>query len=389
MTPQPDGSSPLARGTPTDDRRGLQLLRFIPARAGNTPSPPPAPAPAPVHPRSRGEHSGRSLSGEIARGSSPLARGTRHPPARRALAHRFIPARAGNTQNVRCACSGAAVHPRSRGEHLRAIRLPPLGRGSSPLARGTQVVEAREPPLVRFIPARAGNTASGGGGGGRGPVHPRSRGEHLLALLLAISGVGSSPLARGTPGADLACRRHSRFIPARAGNTASPSPRPRARSVHPRSRGEHLTDADIAETLSGSSPLARGTQADLGERAYIDRFIPARAGNTSTPRPGSTPTPVHPRSRGEHAGIRATYRDFDGSSPLARGTRQSAMARLAIGRFIPARAGNTPSVWPTIRATHGSSPLARGTLFPEPFDQTHFFRRQSAYQQICLHFQRT
>ena len=70
-------------------------------------------------------------------GSSPLARGTRSDPRALRPRHRFIPARAGNTRRDERACAGAAVHPRSRGEH-RSARSPICSpSGSSPLARGT------------------------------------------------------------------------------------------------------------------------------------------------------------------------------------------------------------------------------------------------------------
>ena len=70
-------------------------------------------------------------------------------------------------------------------------------------------------------------------------VHPRSRGEHGVALMARTPAGGSSPLARGTPLAELAGPAPLRFIPARAGNTRRRSPMSMRKSVHPRSRGEH------------------------------------------------------------------------------------------------------------------------------------------------------
>jgi hypothetical protein len=54
--------------------------------------------------------------------------------------------------------------------------------------------------------------------------------------------------------------RH-RFIPARAGNTSRAFHQSRARTVHPRSRGEHEGLGSSPNLWAGSSPLARGTQA--------------------------------------------------------------------------------------------------------------------------------
>ena len=254
---------------------------------------------------------------------------------------RFIPARAGNTDSWRCYTSVGPVHPRSRGEHIRPARPRGARTGSSPLARGTRMSGRLAVAPVRFIPARAGNTGWGGTGAAGSAVHPRSRGEHSTAAALGLELTGSSPLARGTPHARRRQRRCLRFIPARAGNTCP------------------LVPAHCA--ASGSSPLARGTLLRPRRWPGARRFIPARAGNT----PGD----------GGRAGV------DDGSSPLARGTRAVADGGGVPRRFIPARAGNTrPSilrvvrgpVHPRSRGEHlhdlrgaevgiGSSPLARGT----------------------------
>ena len=91
----------------------------------------------------------------------------------------------------------------------------------------------------------------------------------------------------------------------------------------------------------GSSPLARGTRhsAICGEEKH--RFIPAGAGNTATVPALLVITPVHPRWRGEHSTKTRAMSYACGSSPLARGTRLSYPAAAAWGRFIPAGAGNT------------------------------------------------
>ena len=437
------GSSPLARGTHPREHSGSSKDRFIPARAGNTAQIPLAPGHVPVHPRSRGEHRGGSGRVLGVGGSSPLARGTRRAPGTAPRAARFIPARAGNTAGRRPARRRGSVHPRSRGEHRRGVGGAAHGDGSSPLARGTPRRSHAAAEPERFIPARAGNTTGTAGTGGRTPVHPRSRGEHvgdpaphgaLRRFIPARAGnttrrgrrspgapvhprsrgehtpaagaarglPGSSPLARGTQwtrltGSDrdrfiparagntrrpTTCthtsavhprsrgeharhprrrRRAGRFIPARAGNTCTWSPTPPSSPVHPRSRGEHGGTRAQRRTALGSSPLARGTPFGREQEWFVDRFIPARAGNTRRAVRRTRRTPVHPRSRGEHSQDEFVRNGLAGSSPLARGTPGRLAENGQAGRFIPARAGNTNSLSRSDWPTHGSSPLARGT----------------------------
>ena len=421
------GSSPLARGTPLGGVTPNGDLRFIPARAGNTRPHWHSLARTAVHPRSRGEHRIVAGTHAPATGSSPLARGTRPTTRVERKQRRFIPARAGNTTySIVLASWAAGSSPLARGTRRRPSPPPSVARfiparagntqlvtgtpgrshGSSPLARGTRLLWCGITPARRFIPARAGNTlvpaprgagergssplargtparavvpprrlrfiparAGNTPGPGRAPprvaVHPRSRGEH------------TSPCAAPPPP-----RRWSRFIPARAGNTRAGRRRCARPAVHPRSRGEHPSGHDADVCVHGSSPLARGTPPGQVVAEHVDRFIPARAGNTRQPAAHTRICAVHPRSRGEHEAGRGAGCTLAGSSPLARGTRPPTGAASTYPRFIPARAGNTsrsiwasgsPTVHPRSRGEHaplppgtltptGSSPLARGTL---------------------------
>ena len=115
----------------------------------------------------------------------------------------------------------------------------------------------------------------------------------------------------------------------------------------------------------GSSPLARGTQQLNVVRPGNHRLIPARAGNTNQAPLTLCSHSAHPRSRGEHA-------------PGSEGSRPPP------SRLIPARAGSTLMLGhvllvrrahPRSRGEHyhkqakqmrdrDSSPLARGTRSP-------------------------
>ena len=154
------GSSPRMRGTLVLMGAPPQPGRFIPAHAGNTPHRQPAGEKLTVHPRACGEHSVGDPDRVRERGSSPRMRGTRSAPPDPALASRFIPAHAGNTQSRRSGKTRPPVHPRACGEHSDGQIHGNRGHGSSPRMRGTRALIGDRCELVRFIPAHAGNTGN-------------------------------------------------------------------------------------------------------------------------------------------------------------------------------------------------------------------------------------
>ena len=173
-----------------------------------------------VHPRAGGEHGGGGAAAAQFSGSSPRGRGTHTETGHREGDGRFIPARAGNTDDRVLARIGFPVHPRAGGEHewFHSTIAPRIG--SSPRGRGTPLHLHAPSGCHRFIPARAGNTPA-----------PRWR--------RTGSSTGSSPRGRGTRRPDLERRVDGRFIPARAGNTQCALPPRSVCTVHPRAGGEH------------------------------------------------------------------------------------------------------------------------------------------------------
>ena len=153
------------------------------------------------------------------------------------------------------------------------------------------------------------------------PAHPRSRGEHLVDAVYQHTQIGSSPLARGTPLQYGPSGTASRLIPARAGNTEKSTAPTETTAAHPRSRGEHAGKVVAQARQTGSSPLARGTPVQGTLRVNQNRLIPARAGNTSKSKPKASEHSAHPRSRGEHCLLALRSMLVSGSSPLARGTQ--------------------------------------------------------------------
>ena len=154
------GSSPRARGTRRQRRQVQRRCRFIPACAGNAKFALQIYAVRTVHPRVRGERIVMIVYRVAEFGSSPRARGTRFVFRRTIGPCRFIPACAGNARRHPAPGGAMAVHPRVRGERIRAPVHRRLLRGSSPRARGTREGPLHETDISRFIPACAGNALS-------------------------------------------------------------------------------------------------------------------------------------------------------------------------------------------------------------------------------------
>ncbi len=339
-----------------DHRRGA--ARFIPARAGNTAYQHNNPERARVHPRACGEHpSAPWLSSGIS-GSSPRVRGTPRARGCTAPARRFIPARAGNTQWEAVDHSSAAVHPRACGEHFNHISQDSPERGSSPRVRGTRSPSPRTCAPIPVHPRACGEHLSAvsqeritfgssprvrgtphnhsDGTAGRA-VHPRACGEHTSLPLPLAQPNGSSPRVRGTLPSACAGDRTGRFIPARAGNTASRRVSSARKTVHPRACGEHTGHWPLSWGPNGSSPRVRGTLCRRGWCCPARRFIPARAGNTQVAGPGTKAMPVHPRACGEHPIPAPTTTRSAGSSPRVRGTLFLQIADFTMEISLPLR----------------------------------------------------
>ena len=171
-------------------------------------------------------------------GLSPLVRGTLRDPLANVHIDRFIPAGAGNSQNLSILILVAPVYPRCRGELLLQFCLLIYPSGLSPLARGTPDTVHRFISIIRFIPADVGNSSTVSTFDEWPTVYPRWRGE----LSFAASGTkliaGLSPLTWGTHSANRRSNRRSRFIPADVGNSSIIFCCCFVTSVYPRWRGE-------------------------------------------------------------------------------------------------------------------------------------------------------
>ena len=213
--------------------------------------------------------------------------------------------------------------------------------GSSPLARGGHRTLSRIHRPPGLIPARAGRTSPRPPQGRDRRAHPRSRGADLNDLLGTLTGLGSSPLARGGLRREGPATMSAGLIPARAGRTGGARRGALGLGAHPRSRGADGFKGAAAGMQTGSSPLARGGRPRRAQRRPERGLIPARAGRTSSRRTPARPPWAHPRSRGADLALPLDLVRVQGSSPLARGGRRVPVLEGRGGGLIPARAGRT------------------------------------------------
>ena len=153
-------------------------------------------------------------------GSSPLARGLLPFTYRDGFTYRIIPARAGFTVLQSSGIRTRRDHPRSRGVYYMADTNLEMAKGSSPLARGLRWRGLDGAYGWRIIPARAGFTWASVNVGNESEDHPRSRGVYLIDVHDYVIAVGSSPLARGLHGVGGDEAGDLGIIPARAGFTS-------------------------------------------------------------------------------------------------------------------------------------------------------------------------
>ena len=194
--------------------------------------------------------------------------------------------------------------------------------------------------MQRFIPAGAGNAATPPAPPRPASVHPRGCGERIGRIQSEMLAIGSSPRVRGTRAHRIGSHHRQRFIPAGAGNARGCSPPSIQTAVHPRGCGERGSPIGISNARSGSSPRVRGTPSSVDTSGSGWRFIPAGAGNACALLPPLSHTPVHPRGCGERMAKATPALLKHGSSPRVRGTRAPCGCCRSRMRFIPAGAGN-------------------------------------------------
>ena len=185
----------------------------------------------------------------------------------------------GNIRKDRAKQREAAVHPHTRGEHPDTLKATAIKAGSSPHPWGTFGLQVVDVVKLRFIPTPVGNIGGWRRQAGPSAVHPHTREEHPTVLLSPATPNGSSPHPWGTSAPPNLSPVRQRFIPTPVGNISALARTLRLISVHPHTRGEHLSVMARAMRSGGSSPHPWGTSVDSDLLDFIFRFIPTPVGN--------------------------------------------------------------------------------------------------------------
>ena len=302
-------------------------------------------------------------------GSSPLTRGKPATYQVTAKLGGLIPAHAGKTTAPPAWGGRGPAHPRSRGENSTGSWRWSRSQGSSPLTRGKLGVGHCAIDCHGLIPAHAGKTSSTGSPGGPRWAHPRSRGENVGIVRFVGWGGGSSPLTRGKPPVQERSRHAGGLIPAHAGKTLIASCSPAPIRAHPRSRGENALGRRSRLAGWGSSPLTRGKPGPVNELAGVVGLIPAHAGKTRPCLRAWRWSGAHPRSRGENGFVAVGVALGGGSSPLTRGKLCPRAGGQDVRGLIPAHAGKTSLVsrmYPSSTAHPRSRGENSASLYSEP-----------------------
>ena len=192
------------------------------------------------HPRACGANNFQSVICWYARGSSPRVRG-KHDRSEAGLARwRIIPACAGQTAVVNVLAYDEPDHPRVCGANSMSVSHMVTNPGSSPRVRGKQLLRRCSRPLIRIIPACAGQTRSAWWCWTRRTDHPRVCGANPLFHAAAIAESGSSPRVRGKPYETALAPEWIRIIPACAGQTPCLAVGGHHHADHPRVCGANV-----------------------------------------------------------------------------------------------------------------------------------------------------
>ena len=354
------GSSPRVRGRRRDRSTRLQLMRLIPAGAGQTSASGVARPVSGAHPRGCGADQMQDPDVQADWGSSPRVRGRLLPAGERRARFRLIPAGAGQTASSPCPGPESWAHPRGCGADPRLGPIRTRSPGSSPRVRGRHAAADGAVFGAGLIPAGAGQTRVQVGIFDLDGAHPRGCGADPRRIFARLGGWGSSPRVRGRPARRVHAGYADGLIPAGAGQTGVHHPDECRNRAHPRGCGADAFSSKRTFWCSGSSPRVRGRLGVHPPERRPDGLIPAGAGQTFVYSALHSHRWAHPRGCGADGLSGRSTGCLRGSSPRVRGRLRGLGA---YGPWPPAHPRGCGADWfrsRPRRVSFGSSPRVRG-----------------------------
>ena len=339
-TPE-DGLSPRVRGKLLVRQAQPDLMRSIPACAGETRYASIAGAHEGVYPRVCGGNSEGFFAQFRRGGLSPRVRGKRANVNNLLGIVGSIPACAGETVAAAPASPPAAVYPRVCGGNTNPPTPPPeiavyprvcggnsvltsaacSATGLSPRVRGKREVGGGEIPRCGSIPACAGETGECPGWHCGSGVYPRVCGGNRRAGVVCLPPAGLSPRVRGKQAQWVARKYQMWSIPACAGETHRRRDGEKFSGVYPRVCGGNSMGPPIQASLMGLSPRVRGKRNAGDTPPVALRSIPACAGETRHRIAECPGNEVYPRVCGGNSTMVRVRANRSGLSPRVRGKR--------------------------------------------------------------------
>ena len=244
------------------------------------------------------------------------------------------------------------VYPRVCGGTRAFARSNGTCQGLSPRVRGNHRRCGLRPDPRGSIPACAGEPLRGKSQAVQGRVYPRVCGGTILRHLRQFSRKGLSPRVRGNPAHSAGHTQSERSIPACAGEPACWSRESLILAVYPRVCGGTSSHFAVSWRDKGLSPRVRGNPTAQPEDPWVQRSIPACAGEPYRLDVFRGDRRVYPRVCGGTWSVRNGTRRATGLSPRVRGNLPRSYITIIPERSIPACAGEP------LPATIRSSPRA-------------------------------
>ena len=272
-------------------------------------------------------------------GLSPRVRGNPEGRTKDRVAGGSIPACAGEPRAVPFPGSAQGVYPRVCGGTRNPFRRGPAWWGLSPRVRGNPPLSGARCQGTRSIPACAGEPHSSSIVAAARKVYPRVCGGTSSNVVNQANTSGLSPRVRGNPAGRGPHLPLVRSIPACAGEPTRHRGQWWWNAVYPRVCGGTRVEIEWPDDLTGLSPRVRGNRCWTRLRSPRTRSIPACAGEPLFAVWFVDIQPVYPRVCGGTYILANAADDGDGLSPRVRGNPTYITIQTTNDGSIPACAG--------------------------------------------------